>query len=673
MVLILLGLFLQTGWAQRGGRLAGRGQSEFQDTVPQGEVLVDTFPIYYFSWPTFYRESAFSDSLLDVSLRQHEPTRKRKHEYRHLGVNGSAATPLLFRPHQQRGLDVGFHQYDAYKLPLDSIRHYRLEKAFTQVAYYTGGEQANGYFTAKFSRDFANGLNFSLDYRRLAYLGTRTLYPNQNARNTSLGLGFWIRGQNDRYQSFIHIVSNRFDQDDNGGIAEEPREGEGFNTPGSAEVFLTESGTRHNLTDLQFAQLFRLGKIPGLSSRSSPPPARRGRERSPSDTARTDSLLTVAPSPSPALDSITNQQFWLSHTLSWSDHTYRFFDRDPSQDSIYYGPFLTDVRGLRQFVGHRRLRNHFRVLTFRASEGSGPRASRGLLSVGIEHQAHWLDLEATDSTVQNLFLTGQWDVQLGEVLRLETRGHLGLLDQAGDYRAEGILSIDIREDIRLRGHLINQLYTPAVITDRFWVSERQLWDNEFSKTLETNLSVSLSIPRWRMQITGGYHLLNNYVFYDVDGTVRQISTPISIGQLIVEKDFALGKFRLDNMLVFQVASEDVVPLPGIHGKHALYFDGQLFQVLNTQMGFDLRYNTSYLSTTYFPVTGQFILQNQQEVSFYPSVDAFFSLRVTKFRAFVRWFNLTETLLPDRLYYQTALYPYPPGANLRIGINWRFTE
>jgi hypothetical protein len=201
----------------------------------------------------------------------------------------------------------------------------------------------------------------------------------------------------------------------------------------------------------------------------------------------------------------------------------------------------------------------------------------------------------------------------------------------------------------------------------------QLWNNNFAKTLETNISATFGIPDWKLRLTGGYHLINNYIYYDEQGLVQQTRTPISIGQLMVENTFRAGKFFLTNQVGFQVASESFIRLPEIHGKHSLYFAGDLFQVLESRIGFDLRYNTAYFSDTYSPVVGNFRLQNTQEVDFYPSVDAFFSLKVTKFRAFVRWFNLTGVLLPDRLYYQTAFYPYPRGSNLRIGIDWRFTE
>lgn len=680
MLCCLMWLAVPLSAQRTGGRFPGQTPGGFNDTVPQGEILIDTFPIFYFRSDRFFQEKAFSDTLLDIAFRQNEPNRKLANEYRHLGINGSAATPLWYRPVRRRGLDVGFHQYDLYHLSLDSIRHYRLEKAFTQTAYYTGGEQANGYFTAKFSRNFANGLNFSLDYRRLAYLGTRTLFPEQNTRNTSLGIGFWIGGLDSRYMAFLSMATNKFEHDNNGGIAVEPEDEEngGFSTPGSAEVFLDNTGTRNQHAAFRYAQYLRIGSLP-LAGKKQAPPVDFRRPLIQPDSLRPDSMQKP-PDPLPASPPAeaangNRQQYWIGHSISYYSDRYTFFDNDVSVDSAVYGPFYTDPRGLRNFLRKRSLENHLKILTFRPEKVGyrDPRSSRGLLEVGLQHQVHWLDMEAADSTVQNLFLTGRWDVALGDKIRLESSGHFGLLDQAGDYRLQGNLILDLGDPFTLTGQVVNQLYTPSVIQDRFYVSEVQLWNNNFAKTLETNISATFGIPDWKLRLTGGYHLINNYIYYDEQGLVQQTRTPISIGQLMVENTFRAGKFFLTNQVGFQVASESFIRLPEIHGKHSLYFAGDLFQVLESRIGFDLRYNTAYFSDTYSPVVGNFRLQNTQEVDFYPSVDAFFSLKVTKFRAFVRWFNLTEVLLPDRLYYQTAFYPYPPGSNLRIGIDWRFTE
>ena len=132
----------------------------------------------------------------------------------------------------------------------------------------------------------------------------------------------------------------------------------------------------------------------------------------------------------------------------------------------------------------------------------------------------------------------------------------------------------------------------------------------------------------------------------------------------------MGSFHLDNTVALQQATEDFVRLPDIYSKHSLYYAGKWFKVLDVRVGVDLRFNNSFYAPYYNPVTGQFQLQDRREVEFYPAADAFFSMRVTKFRAFFKWENATAALITDQLFYQTAYYAFP-SAVFRLGIKWRF--
>ena len=148
--------------------------------------------------------------------------------------------------------------------------------------------------------------------------------------------------------------------------------------------------------------------------------------------------------------------------------------------------------------------------------------------------------------------------------------------------------------------------------------------------------------------------------------------PISIGQLIVEKNFNLfWNLHFDNLFALQQSSQEVLRLPTFFGKHSFYYAGKWFRVLDVKLGVDLRYNEAFRANYYNPISGQFQLQDEQTIPFYPAADAFFLMKVTRFRAFFKWENGTAAFLDD-YFYQTALYPYH-RAVFRIGINWRFLD
>ena len=605
----------------------------------QLDEVPDTVGIFYFFADNPNQETPFSDSLL-FNFQQYDPVRQRNFDYAHLGNLGSAHRPIVHPTSWRRGFDIGLHQFDLYLLPAHQMPFYRLQKAFTNASFMVGSEQADSYLTTTFSRNFARGLNFTFDYKRISQLGRQNQYPNQNTRNTSVGTGFWLQGKGGRYQGFLSITGNAIEHEDNGGIAVEPD----FEAPNaalsSADVFLNNAQTRHQHRELAYTQYFQIGGKP-------------------------DSIKGFT------------RAFTAIHQLLAGDHRYKFFDRNVVADSTFFDWFpqlRTDVRGVRHYLQHRQIENSFRLRTFRLRKGkaSDVRTERDLLEAGLVHSIHFVGQEPRDSVINNLFLTGRWNVRFGERLRLETYGHLGFFDNLGDYRVQGNLQLDFGKLGRLEGEFINQLYSPTLLQHRFYLSQRPVWENNFRQTLETTIGGTYVLPALNLRVTGRYHLLNNYIYFDTLALPQQTSIPISILQLLVQQNFKFWFVHIDNMVALQNTSSDLVRLPRVFAKHSLYYEGYWFKVLNVKLGFDLRYNDTYFATYYNPVTGQFQLQNQQAVAFYPALDGFFSMRVTRFRAFAKMENLTNILLADRLFYQTAFYAHP-RASFRMGIKWRLTD
>lgn len=663
-------LFILVGWANTAygqrfptgttgtgidNRTSGQSNSEFEEQLVEEP---DTFGVFIFFADNPNQESEYADTTLHRHFQQYDPARQRELDWRTLGNLGSAAEPMVYQPRFRQGLDVGLHQYDLYITGAEDLPFYRLERAFTKLEYVLGSEQADGYLKSRFSRNFANGLNFSLYYDRISQLGRFDQYPNQNSRNTSLGGGMWFHSNNDRYDGFLSIMANTIEQEDNGGLDSLPTTGGQFDDPSSAVVFLEDGQTRHSHRDLSYKHYYRFG-------------------------GRADSTGNV------------RRAYTLSHRLRYRQSTYKFFDGYSVGDTLFYDrypAFLTDARGARFFLSHREISNEFTLSTFKLDQirsENAARNQRDLLEFGILHKYHNVDMDVRDSVVNNLFLTGRLNFRPGPALQLNTSAHLGILGNAGDYRFHGELLIDLQRFGSLKVNATNQLYRPTVLQDRYYLSRQPVWDNNFGTTLETNLTASYRLPWLDLEVGAGYHLINNYVYFDTTGLARQMGIPISITQLIIRKDFRVGNFHLDNTVALQQASEETIRLPGIFGKHSLYYTGNWFRVLDVKLGFDARYNTSYRPHYYNPFTGQFQLQDEQEVAFYPIVDAFFSMRVTRFRAFVKYENATTLLfseptslvdpstttrdvLRSRAYYQTARYLFPDAA-LRIGVSWRLLD
>lgn len=604
----------------------------------------DTFGVFYFLAENPNQELPFADSLL-IDFQQYDPVRQLELDYKNLGILGSAHQPFVYQPTIRKGFDVGLHQYDLYHTTTEQLLFYRLEKAYTNVAYYQGAEQADGFVTAKFSRNFANGLNFTLDYEKISYIGQRAQYPNQNSRNTALAMGMWYHSKKERYDGFFAYAANTIEQEDNGGLASEPQDEGEFDSPNSASVFLPNAQSRDAHREFSYTHYYKFG-------------------------GQADSIRGF------------KRAYTISHKFLRKKSTYKFFNENMnnSSDTSYFNwfpHFNVNDQGMRHFLEHTKIENTFNLSTFkldkRNTNENSARNQRDLLEVGVRHTYHKLFQEPRDSFLNNLFLTGKWNLNPGPRLRLNTYAHFGLLDNAGDYRINGELFFDFKKVGSLTLEANNQLYSPTLLQENFYLTQEKIWKRSFEKTLETNLSATYALPQFRLAVTGKYHLINNYIYFDTLGLSQQTGIPISITQLIIKKNFSAGKhIHLDNTVTLQNVSEDQIRLPSIFSKNSLYYSGKWFKVLQVHLGFDLRLNNSYFSDYYNPATGQFQIQNEQEVELYPALDAFLNMRVKTFRAYFKYENMSSLFIRDRLYYQSAFYAQPT-AGFRFGIKWRFVN
>lgn len=669
------------------GGIAGKFGGGGGAGVPGSQRLtLDTSDIYFFfaDEPNFV--FPFSDSLLG-NLHQYDPIRQQPFDFASLGNLGSAARPLFFQPTWRRGFDVGLHQFDLYQMTTADVRYYKITQAYTQSSFTKGTTQSDAQFNIKFSRNFANGLNFSIEHRRINNIGA---YDLQLAQNSATAVGMWIHPKSGRYDGYISFVSNAIAQQNNGGAAEDlsNRVIDAF----QVDTYLSAANTRHANREMAYTQYFYLNgkrRKAGSSAVGSLQPV----PNNPQDSlpVQFDSVSLRLPSPV-APPSIVNRepsarsrQFTLYHQIALRKESYKYADTAP--DTTYYNDiFLVDKRGIRHYLEVKKLENTFKLQTFKlkaakpdsttsANSRALPRQS-DLLEVGLIHSMNFVEQEPVDTNIiHNLFLTGRLNFSPSERLRLNTYAHLAIGANAGDFRLNGELFLNLKKIGTLQVQAVNQLYSPSLLPQRFYVTQQEIWKNSFGKTLETSVSGTYSLPQLRFSAGMQYHLLNNLVYFDSLGLPRQSGT-FSILQLTAKKDFSLGPLHLDNSAFLQQTTSDVLPLPQFYTKHSIYLEGKIFKkVMLTKVGVDARLIASYKAPGYNPLIGQFFIQKEQELPFTPLLDAFLSFKVKTFRFFFKVENLLAYPLLT-YYYQTANYPMPFGYNnggMRMGISWRLVD
>lgn len=578
----------------------------------------------------------FSDSLPDYTYRMYDPARKQVVDFGTLGNLGAAARPMMFESRELLGFNTGVHAFDLYMLHPEQLGFFRNRKTFSDLFFSQGRNQFETNLNARFARTFERGANFSLEYRTLNNLGQ---YRYQRAKHNALAAGLWVPiGK--RYQAFLIYTNNVIRHQDNGGIVTDTVFGEGqFAGPIAAEVLLPreKAATRQDNQSLQLTQHLMLAGKADQNKR----------------TLRA------------------------THSITWNRQKYKFADQGTTFDGLgadaaFFEPFFAvDSRGLRHFLEVEKVENAFTLNTFKPKNTGKP---SDLLAVGLSHAFFRLNQEPVSSRFSNVFLTGQLAITPSDRFSFTAQGALGMLENIGEYRLKGALSLSLGKAGILKTGLLSQIRPPGLLFDQLYVSKRQIWDNNFAKPIENSIHAVYALPLVGLKVTGRAHLVNNYLYFDQNALPAQTTTPLQVNQLIVEENFRIGSVHFDNMAALQQSNrEDVFRLPGWFSKNSVYFSGKVFRrKMQLEAGADFRINADFRPEGYHPLTWQFHLQDEIQQKPYPWVDLFMSFKVQSFRGFARYENCYTWLDKTTVFYQTARHALPFGA-LRFGIAWRFLD
>ncbi len=591
-------------------------------------IAPDTTPLLFTFSLSPERFEPAHDTLPDHNFRMYEPSRREMIDYGTLGNLGSSARSLFYEPVQRKGLRLGYEAYDLYRLRPEALRFYRNVRSFSEVYFSQGRNQLDGLLNARFSRTFADRVNFSMDYRTI---NNRGGFRYQRDKHNSLALGIWVpKGRN--YDVFLTFCNNIFRQRENGGIASDTVfQNDDFSGPAAAAIRLPDlkAESRHADQSLQLTQHYRFvgGKESG------------------------------------------KRALRASHSFSWVREQFKFAQPQLSQDTAFFRDFLVDKRGLRNYNRLDKIDNTFTLSTFKVKGRGQP---SDMLYVGVNYAWFRANLDARDSTMSNLFLTGGLSIAPTSRFELNAKGNLAL-HAPGEFNLNGNLLLGLSRFASLSAKALVQRYTPSLLQHELYVSRRSVWKNNFDKPFETSVSATLAIPRLGISFSGQNHLIVNYLYYDQMGRPKQLTDALNVVQFIARANLKWGVIHLDNTLALQQVNSNNLRLPGWFSKNSFYYAGRVFKKrLMLQAGADFRVNESFQADGFQPLTAQFHLQDSVRAQSYPWLDLFAAFKVQNFRFFIRYENATRLWEKSTVFYQTARYPGQFNG-IRIGIGWRFMD
>lgn len=372
--------------------------------------------------------------------------------------------------------------------------------------------------------------------------------------------------------------------------------------------------------------------------------------------------------------------FSLISSYEWSKRRYT----DSYPESAFYDTIMIDNTVTSDSLFQGLLSNTFRIDfsaggtgKFRIGAGAGIRSEIRRFGQVMPGDT----LTKPDTTLRkesSLVLTGKVFNNIGEKFGWVATGNLWFQGyRAGDFVVDGRIFKDFTTK---RGTITwDATGTIASYTPSYWYSS---WGannlvRSFNTAREFRIMAGSSInyPARKMSLKFDYAIIDNFIYFDQNGSPEQHSGAVSIASLSLKKEFVVWKLHWDNTVLLQQSSNsDVLSLPLGSARSSFFFDHTVkFPSTNgsfdMQLGAEVFYHTPYYAYAYTPVTGDYYNQNTSETGDYPFVNAFLNLKLKRTRFFIMFDHLNSGysgydyyLIPD----------YPMNVRmLRYGIAWTF--
>jgi len=592
---------------QRGGTIL----SDFIDTDSI------SFGYYFkeFESDTFYR----GDTSLYAFHHLYDPARRRNWDYLHIGLPGSPARPVYFNLPFREGNHLGVNVFDLYTKTAKGMPFFISERPIADLAYLRGADQDDFVFDAVFSNTFANGLNFSMDYERLAQVGD---YRNQRSRNTNLTFGLHYKWWADKISSYFTFANNAFIMENSGGIISEDVFGDPrFNIRAGVETFLSNSRSRYELREFELYNTFQAP----FTSRY---PLR------------------------------------LYNSLTYSQERYLFYETGP-YNTDYFGIFANDGRGIRHGVGVSKFRNEL-GLEWEAESIAGIEVDKIRAGL-VQNWITWAQ-EPNENRLNEFHLFSEGYLTLFNRIITKGRYQQGLLDATGNSHVllEGKLKLPAELDLSVTYERSSIL--PSFIDQSVNVNFQNIYRKNFQTQKLNTLKGGITWRKTRTSLEAGLQRGLDLIVYDISGLPEQIEEAVNILQVAAIQEINIWHFKWYHYFLFQASSNAKLGIPPIFYKSSLFFEREYFRGKSPiRVGVDFRTMPTYQGLTYLPLLAQWAYQSERNQLFYPEIDLFVSLKVKVFKAFVRFENVLGTFNNKPLIHH---YRYPMHEQrLSFGIQW----
>ena len=617
-----------------------------------------------------------------------------------LGVSGSPVQMYDFFKRSEEDNAIFYTPYASWSFSPETLPQFNTKTPYTELCYwgtlFANSEKEESNIRVMSTQNITPKLNMLLYYHN--FKGNGMLKREDTGNRTAAVAANYL---GEKYLMHAGFIYNRIERSENGGVIDASLIRDTTLDAREIDVYLRDAENRLKKRTLFLDQTYRI-PFTFLDKE-----VRAERKQEKLEAARRDSIMASGDSlaiaaylakemaqqmsgddKDLAADTLTTDvtTAFIGHTSEWSVFRKKYTDNitDEAGKEFYHDRF---------FLNPTKSSDSLRVMRFenRAFIRLQPWSDDAIVSkldvgIGDKLLSHY-------SFSPTSYLTGPVNVFQNSVyLYAGARGQYKnyfTWNAGGDYTFAGAEINDFGIDgnitanfypfrryktspITLRGHFETSLREPDYYEQHIYTNHFR-WDNDFSKISKTKVEASVSVPKWKLAASFGYALLDNNIYYDTLGIVRQNTAPMSVMTAELKKDFTLGNFHLDHKAMFQLSSnEDVMPLPmlALNFRYYMQFD-VVKNVMQMQIGANAWYTTKWYAPAYNPVIGVFHNQNKEEYGNCPYVDAFVNIQWKRVSLFVKAVNVNMGWPNKQTDYFTAAGYIATQRAVKFGITWPF--
>ncbi len=606
-----------------------------------------------------------------INFENYSPVNQPRTPKITLGNLGLPERSLLFEPSKSIGFDAGQHELDAYMLNPQDINYYRARVPYTQLYLITGGLKEQ-LFKVLHTQNVNPRLNIGFNAN---FIGSQGFYSktllSQNVSDVNFGAFAWYESKDKRYNILGNILYNNLKSPITGSIRNDSIFVTGSIDKTSETPRLANSYEVWKQSGIYIKQFYYIGHIDSL---------RKG-----NGTNGTTNILPTQR---------------VSYTLNYNTRSYNFIQNDNDTYNVFPDYYFSSNRS-RDSLTVKHLQNDFSYSFYLRPKSSGFIKNEIKLDVGLVQDIYSYSQYVSDTTLnqagnkvtqpykvspsdpssryntfQDLTLKGKLSYKFSDRIMIDAD-----LQQVAQGRDFGNFFYDGKVTLaggQKAGKIIFEGYSqntspPLVYTD--WISNHFIWHNSFSNQKTNSLSFNyINIPL-KLDIKAEYFLISNYLYFTaqtggIDAHPAQLNTDINLLKVSLGKSVAWRRWHFDEFLVYQKTDyQTTLRIPQFYSYTSLYYKMFLFNVLYSQLGMDVRYNSQYVAPSYAPGLGQFYNGPNVTFSSYPVASVFFRATLQHTNFFVMYDYANQGLFSQG-YYTVNRYPQMDRL-LKIGVSWAF--